>query len=185
MGRKISVDSATLMNKGLELIEAHWLFGARPEQLGVLIHPQSIVHSMVCYRDGSVLAQLGSPDMRTPIAHTLAWPGRFEAGVERLDLAAAADLSFQQPDTDRFPSLKLAYEAMKVGGNAPITLNAANEVAVEFFLDGAIGFNHIASVVSRVLDELPQQQISSIEEIMAHDGQARSIARFHCERTGV
>lgn len=181
MGRKISVDSATLMNKGLELIEAHWLFGARPDQLEVLIHPQSIVHSMVCYRDGSVLAQLGTPDMRTPIAHTLAWPGRFNAGVRALDLAAAGNLTFTQPDTDRFPSLGLAYEAMKVGGSAPITLNAANEIAVETFLDGGIGFSRIAEVVGRALDDVPPRAISSIEDIMAHDGRARSIARYHCE----
>jgi 1-deoxy-D-xylulose-5-phosphate reductoisomerase len=184
MGRKISVDSATLMNKGLELIEAHWLFGARPEQLEVLIHPQSIVHSMVCYRDGSVLAQMGTPDMRTPIAHTLAWPGRFDAGVRRLDLAATADLSFSLPDTDRFPSLKLAYQAMKDGGSAPIILNAANEIAVETFLGGGIGFDRIPEIVNRVLDDAPTEVISSIEEIMAHDERARSIARYHCEQEG-
>jgi len=184
MGRKISVDSATLMNKGLELIEAHWLFGARPEQLEVLIHPQSIVHSMVCYRDGSVLAQMGTPDMRTPIAHTLAWPGRFEAGVRPLDLAATTDLSFSHPDTNRFPSLKLAYQAMKVGGSAPITLNAANEIAVETFLGGDLGFDRIPEIVNRVLDDLPTEAISSIEEIMAHDLSARSVARYQCEQAG-
>lgn len=184
MGRKISVDSATLMNKGLELIEAHWLFGARPDQLQVLIHPQSIVHSMVCYRDGSVLAQLGAPDMRTPIAHTLAWPARIEAGVAHLDLAAAPDLSFCHPDTERFPSLNLAFEAMKVGGSAPITLNAANEIAVESFLGGGLAFDRIAAVVGDVLEDVPSQEINSIEDIMGHDGRARSIARYHCEREG-
>jgi 1-deoxy-D-xylulose-5-phosphate reductoisomerase len=184
MGRKISVDSATLMNKGLELIEAHWLFGARPDQLQVLIHPQSIVHSMVCYRDGSVLAQLGAPDMRTPIAHTLAWPARIEAGVAPLDLATAPDLSFCRPDTDRFPCLNLAFDAMKDGGSAPITLNAANEIAVEFFLGGGLAFDRIAAVVSAVLEDVPTQKISSIEDIMGHDGRARSIARYHCEREG-
>jgi len=184
MGRKISVDSATLMNKGLELIEAHWLFGARPDQLQVLIHPQSIVHSMVCYRDGSVLAQLGAPDMRTPIAHTLAWPARIEAGVPPLDLATAPDLSFCRPDTARFPCLNLAFDAMKVGGSAPITLNAANEIAVEFFLGGALAFDRIAAVVSAVLEDVPTQKICSIEDIMGHDGRARSIARYHCEREG-
>ncbi|HKJ16226.1 MAG TPA: 1-deoxy-D-xylulose-5-phosphate reductoisomerase [Xanthomonadales bacterium] len=180
MGRKISVDSATLMNKGLELIEAHWLFGARPDQLKVLIHPQSIVHSMVCYRDGSVLAQLGSPDMRTPIAHTLAWPGRIDAGVERLDLAKATDLTFMDPDTDRFPGLNLAYQAMKVGRNAPITLNAANEVAVECFLNGQIAFDRIASIVSKVLDTGSIEEISSIEDIMACDERVRHVTREFC-----
>ncbi len=180
MGRKISVDSATLMNKGLELIEAHWLFGARPDQLEVLIHPQSIVHSMVCYLDGSVLAQMGTPDMRTPIAHTLAWPDRCEAGVERLDLASAGQLSFSAPDTNRFPALNLAYEAMKVGRSAPITLNAANEIAVERFLQGAIGFNRIAAIVSRVLDETPTEEIRSIEDIMQHDHRVRARALEHC-----
>lgn len=181
MGRKISVDSATLMNKGLELIEAHWLFGAPPDQLDVLIHPQSIVHSMVCYLDGSVIAQMGTPDMRTPIAHTLAWPDRCEAGVERLDLASAGQLSFSAPDTGRFPALKLAYEAMKVGQSAPITLNAANEIAVERFLEGALGFNRIADIVSRVLDEMPTEEIRSIEDIMEHDQQVRALARKHCD----
>jgi 1-deoxy-D-xylulose-5-phosphate reductoisomerase len=184
MGRKISVDSATLMNKGLELIEAHWLFGARAEQLGVLIHPQSIVHSMVCYRDGSVLAQLGTPDMRTPIAHTLAWPRRIDAGVEQLNLASAGALTFADPDTNRFPGLKLAYQAMKVGGNAPITLNAANEVAVECFLGGRITFDRIATVVSKVLDQRSFQEINSIEDIMANDERARSVAREYCQREG-
>jgi 1-deoxy-D-xylulose-5-phosphate reductoisomerase len=184
MGRKISVDSATLMNKGLELIEAHWMFGARPDQLDVLIHPQSIVHSMVCYRDGSVLAQLGTPDMRTPIAHTLAWPGRIDAGVRRLDLAAISELTFARPDTERFPCLDLAYQAMKEGGSAPITLNAANEIAVESFLGGDIGFNGIAEVVSRVLEDAPSEEVSSIEDIMGHDARARSLARYHCEREG-
>lgn len=180
MGRKISVDSATLMNKGLELIEAHWLFGARPDQLKVLIHPQSIVHSMVCYRDGSVLAQLGSPDMRTPIAHTLAWPGRIDAGVERLDLAKATDLTFMDPDTDRFPGLNLAYQAMKVGRNAPITLNAANEVAVECFLNGQIAFDRIASIVSKVLDAGSIEEIGSIEDIMSCDERVRHVTREYC-----
>lgn len=184
MGRKISVDSATLVNKGLELIEAHWLFSAAPEQLEVLIHPQSIVHSMVCYRDGSVLAQLGTPDMRTPIAHTLAWPGRFDAGVKHLDLAAVGNLSFSSPDTRRFPALDLAYQAMKVGGSAPITLNAANEVAVETFLNGALRFDRIADIIRQVLDDVPSQTISSIEDIMEHDARARSIARYHCEHEG-
>ena len=184
MGRKISVDSATLMNKGLELIEAHWLFGARPNQLDVLVHPQSIVHSMVCYRDGSVLAQMGSPDMRTPIAHTLAWPQRIDSGAEHLNLASAGDLTFQNPDLNRFPSLKLAYQAMKVGDSAPITLNAANEVAVESFLGGQIGFMQIATIVSKVLDERSIHKIGSIDDIMACDAEARSVTLRHCQREG-
>ncbi len=184
MGRKISVDSATLMNKGLELIEAHWLFGARPDQLEVLIHPQSIVHSMVHYRDGSVLAQLGTPDMRTPIAHTLAWPDRIDAGVEALDLSSAPVLSFFKPDTGRFPSLELAYQAMKDGGSAPITLNAANEIAVECFLDSGIAFVSIPTIVKRVLEESPPVTVSSIDDIMEHDGRARALSRHFCETEG-
>ena len=147
MGRKISIDSATLMNKGLEVIEARWLFNAAPEQLEVLIHPQSIIHSMVAYRDGSVLAQLGTPDMRTPIAHALAWPQRIESGVERLNLAQESELSFRQPDLERFPCLDLAFEAMRVGESAPVVLNAANEIAVEAFLDERITFSAIPSLV--------------------------------------
>jgi len=143
MGRKISVDSATLMNKGLEVIEARWLFNAAPDQLEVLIHPQSIVHSMVAYRDGSVLAQLGAPDMRTPIAHTLAWPRRIESGVEGLNLAQESDLSFRQPDLERFPCLGLGFAAMRVGESAPVVLNAANEVAVQAFLEERITFDAI------------------------------------------
>ena len=143
MGRKISVDSATLMNKGLEVIEARWLFNAHPDQIEVLVHPQSIVHSMVAYRDGSVLAQMGTPDMRTPIAHALAWPRRIEAGVEHLNLARINDLSFEKPDLDRFPCLGLAFEAMHSGAGAPVTLNAANEVAVDAFLNRRMGFDRI------------------------------------------
>ena len=184
MGRKISVDSATLMNKGLELIEAHWLFGAHPEQLEVLVHPQSIVHSMVCYRDGSVIAQMGTPDMRTPIAHTLAWPERIASGATPLDLASAGDLTFLSPDLERFPSLKLAYQAMKAGGNAPITLNAANEIAVEYFLHGDIAFDRIANVVSKVLEERSFLEIGSLDDVMASDAEARSIAKRYCQKSG-
>ena len=184
MGRKISVDSATLMNKGLELIEAHWLFGADPKQLEVLIHPQSIVHSMVCYRDGSVIAQLGTPDMRTPIAHTLAWPERIEAGVERLDLARQRELSFQLPDLDRFPALSLAYEAMKAGGSAPIVLNAANEIAVESFLGGAIALDQIPVVVERTLSGAAGSKVESIEDILEQDGRARAVAGEICRDLG-
>lgn len=140
MGRKISVDSATMMNKGLEVIEAHWLFGADAEEIQVVLHPQSIIHSMVEYVDGSVLAQLGNPDMRTPIAHALAWPQRIESGVDSLDLFQVARLDFNQPDLQRYPCLKLAYQAIQAGGTASVILNAANEVAVEAFFNRAFGF---------------------------------------------
>ena len=173
MGRKISVDSATLMNKGLELIEARWLFGAAPGQLEVLIHPQSIVHSMVAYRDGSVLAQLGTPDMRTPIAYALAWPERIEAGVERLNLARMSDLSFREPDMERFPCLKLAIDVMHEGQSMPVALNAANEVAVEAFLDGRIRFDQIPLLVSRVLEHSHPQPVNSLDDVMEIDTLAR------------
>lgn len=176
MGRKISVDSATLMNKGLELIEAHWLFGAQPDQLDVVVHPQSIIHSMVAYRDGSVLAQLGTPDMRTPIAYALAWPERIEAGVNRLNLAQMGDLSFQEPDFERFPCLNLAYAAMSDGGSAPITLNAANEVAVQCFLDSQIRFDQIAAVVSQVLERAERSAVNSLEDVFELDQDARAKA---------
>ncbi len=176
MGRKISVDSATLMNKGLEVIEARWLFNAPPEQLEVLIHPQSIVHSMVAYRDGSVLAQLGTPDMRTPIAYALAWPRRIESGVERLNLAQENDLSFRQPDLERFPCLGLAFEAMRAGENAPVTLNAANEVAVEAFLEERITFDRIPSLVGEVMQNLEVSGINSLDDVLKHDKLARTRA---------
>ena len=176
MGRKISVDSATLMNKGLEVIEARWLFNAPPDQLEVLIHPQSIVHSMVAYRDGSVLAQLGTPDMRTPIAHALAWPQRIESGVERLNLAQESDLSFRQPDLDRFPCLGLAFEAMRAGENAPVILNAANEVAVEAFLEERITFDRIPSLVGEVMQTLEVSGINGLDDVLMHDKQARTRA---------
>jgi 1-deoxy-D-xylulose-5-phosphate reductoisomerase len=177
MGRKISVDSATLMNKGLELIEAHWLFAAPAERLEVLVHPQSIVHSMVAYRDGSVLAQLGSPDMRTPIAYALAWPERIEAGVPRLNLLEMNDLSFRAPDLDRFPCLRLAYEAMHDGGSAPVTLNAANEVAVEAFLEGRIRFDRIAAVVDAVLQSTECLAVTDLQQVLKLDAMARIRAR--------
>jgi 1-deoxy-D-xylulose-5-phosphate reductoisomerase len=177
MGRKISVDSATLMNKGLEVIEARWLFNARPEQIEVLIHPQSIVHSMVAYRDGSVLAQLGTPDMRTPIAHALAWPERIEAGVERLNLAQMNDLSFREPDLRRFPCLALAFGAMRRGDSAPVTLNAANEVAVECFLEGRIGFQRIPQLVEAVMQRVPVRPLNSLDDVFAQDREARRAAR--------
>jgi 1-deoxy-D-xylulose-5-phosphate reductoisomerase len=176
MGRKISVDSATLMNKGLEVIEARWLFNARPEQIEVLIHPQSIVHSMVAYRDGSILAQMGTPDMRTPIAHALAWPERIEAGVERLNLAQMNDLSFQEPDRGRFPCLELAFEAMHRGDSAPATLNAANEVAVERFLEGRFGFDRIPELVAAVMEQVPVTPLRSLGDVLEQNRLARSAA---------
>jgi len=176
MGRKISVDSATLINKGLEVIEARWLFNARPDQIEVVIHPQSIVHSMVAYRDGSVLAQLGVPDMRTPIAQALAWPGRIEAGVERLHLTGMGALEFYPPDLDNFPGLALAFQALEAGGNAPVIFNAANEVAVEAFLRKHIGFLQIPAVVSATLDACVAGNITSLEEVLEHDGLARNTA---------
>jgi 1-deoxy-D-xylulose-5-phosphate reductoisomerase len=151
MGRKISVDSATLMNKGLEVIEACWLFGTGPERITVVVHPQSTIHSLVQYKDGSVLAELGNPDMRTPIAHAMAWPERFDSGVAPLDLVALGRLEFQAPDPGRFPCLRLAFEAARAGGSAPLVLNAANEVAVAAFLGGRVGFPAIATTVEETL----------------------------------
>ena len=176
MGRKISVDSATLMNKGLEVIEAHHLFGAASDAIEVLVHPQSLVHSLVEYADGSVLAQLGNPDMRTAIAHALAWPQRVEAGVPPLDLAAGA-LQFEAPDLDTFRCLALAFQALRAGGDAPAILNAANEVAVEAFLAGALPFLAIAEMVEAVLAELPPQAVVDVESLVARDGEARAAAR--------
>ena len=173
MGQKISVDSATLMNKGLEVIEARWLFNARPDQIEVLVHPQSIVHSMVSYRDGSVIAQLGTPDMRTPIANVLTWPERIDAGVDHLNLAQINDLSFHEPDLARFPCLELAFRAMEAGDSAPATLNAANEVAVESFLEGRIGFTRIPALVEQVMNDTPATALGSLEDVMAQDRLAR------------
>ncbi|MDO1529894.1 1-deoxy-D-xylulose-5-phosphate reductoisomerase [Fulvimonas sp. R45] len=177
MGRKISVDSATLMNKGLEVIEAHHLFGAAPEAIEVLVHPQSLVHSLVEYVDGSVLAQLGNPDMRTALAHALAWPGRVEAGVPPLDLAAAGPLAFESPDLATFRCLALAFQALREGGDAPAVLNAANEVAVEAFLAGALPFLSIADVVEAVLTELPARRVVDIPTLVERDRAARAAAR--------
>jgi 1-deoxy-D-xylulose-5-phosphate reductoisomerase len=176
MGRKISVDSATMMNKGLEVIEAHWLFGAPADKIEVVIHPQSVIHSMVSYVDGSVLAQLGNPDMRTPIAHALAFPDRIESGVAQLDLTQMAALQFHQPDFARFPCLALAFEALREGGTAPALLNAANEVAVQAFLDRRIGFRDIDRVIARVVHENEHGAASSIEAVMAQDARARRAA---------
>ena len=173
MGRKISVDSASMMNKGLELIEAHWLFNCPPEKLEVVIHPQSVIHSMVRYRDGSVLAQLGNPDMRTPIAYCLGLPERIDSGVSELDFGALSALTFQKPDFDRFPCLKLAYQAMNAGGAAPCVLNAANEVAVAAFLDKRIKFTDIAQVVAHCLAQDFSDGRHDIESLLAQDAQTR------------
>ena len=176
MGRKISVDSATMMNKGLELIEACWLFHTGPENVEVVLHPQSIIHSMVEYVDGSVLAQMGNPDMRTPIAHALAWPQRIESGVERLNLFEIGRLDFQPPDMQRFPCLHLAYEAIRAGGTAPAVLNAANEIAVDAFLKGSLGFTVIPQLVEATLTALPTQPTESLEQLMSVDTEARKVA---------
>ena len=176
MGRKISVDSATMMNKGLEVIEARWLFDARPGQIEVVVHPQSVIHSLVQYVDGSVLAQLGNPDMRTPIAHALAWPERHAAGVESLDLFDIARLDFEPPDMRRFPCLRLAFEAVEAGGSAPAVLNAANEVAVAHFLDRRLGFTHIAEVVERTLAEMAPESAEDLGQILEIDMRARILA---------
>ncbi|WP_426688120.1 1-deoxy-D-xylulose-5-phosphate reductoisomerase [Rhodanobacter ginsengiterrae] len=177
MGRKISVDSATLMNKGLEVIEAHHLFAAPAEAIDVVVHPQSLIHSMVEYVDGSVLAQLGNPDMRTAIAHALAWPERVESGVPSLDLASCAPLQFEPPDLVTFRCLALAFQALRAGGDAPAVLNAANEVAVEAFLAGSLPFLSIADVVEAVLAELPAQAVVDVGTLCERDRLAREAAR--------
>ncbi|SAK53973.1 1-deoxy-D-xylulose-5-phosphate reductoisomerase [Caballeronia ptereochthonis] len=184
MGRKISVDSATMMNKGLEVIEAHWLFDLPGSRIEVLIHPQSVIHSMVSYADGSVLAQLGNPDMRTPIAHALAYPDRVDSGVAPLDLALVASLTFEKPDFARFPCLALAIQALEAGGIASAALNAANEIAVEAFLERRIGFMAIGGVVERVLNALPNTSAASLDDVLAADANARRLAsRFVAELT--
>jgi 1-deoxy-D-xylulose-5-phosphate reductoisomerase len=176
MGRKISVDSASLMNKGLELIEACWLFDINPDDIDVHIHPESIVHSMVAYSDGSILAQLGQPDMRTPIAYGLAWPERINAGVERLDLFKVASLNFEKPDDHAFPCLRLAKEAFKRGGSSCAYLNAANEVAVSAFLKGNISFTSIPDIIERVLSQAPLENLTSIQDVLDADAKARQFA---------
>lgn len=168
-----------MMNKGLEVIEAHWLFGAPADRIEVVIHPQSVIHSMVSYVDGSVLAQLGNPDMRTPIAHALAYPERIASGVDSLDLVRIGQLDFQSPDFERFPCLKLAYDALSAGGTAPALLNAANEVAVQAFLDGKTGFRMIDRTIRRVMDELPHDEMSDIEALIEQDGRARALAQSY------
>jgi 1-deoxy-D-xylulose-5-phosphate reductoisomerase len=176
MGRKISVDSATMMNKGLEVIEARWLFDLPPERIEVLIHPQSIVHSLVEYADGSVIAQLANPDMRVPIANALAYPERIESGAQSLDLSLVGNLSFERPDPVRFPCLGLAYAALRRGGSAPAALNAANEVAVKAFLAGRLPFSGIAGVIADTLDALAVAPIEDLSAVMRADEQARRVA---------
>jgi 1-deoxy-D-xylulose-5-phosphate reductoisomerase len=184
MGRKISVDSASMMNKGLELIEACWLFDTAPARIEVVIHPQSVIHSMVDYVDGSVLAQLGNPDMRTPIAHALAWPERIDSGVAPLDLFSIARLDFQAPDELRFPCLRLARQAAETGDSAPAVLNAANEVAVAAFLDRRIRYPEIASMIDEVLNLEPVVAVSELETVFEVDARARTLAEQWLSRNG-
>ncbi len=184
MGRKISVDSASMMNKGLELIEACWLFDAQPAQVEVVVHPQSVIHSLVDYVDGSVLAQLGNPDMRTPIAHALAWPERIDSGVAPLDLFRVARLDFEAPDEQRFPCLRLARQAAEAGGCAPAMLNAANEVAVSAFLERRIRFTEIASMIGDVLEAESNTAADSLDAVLHADAKARSLAEDWLRRGG-
>jgi 1-deoxy-D-xylulose-5-phosphate reductoisomerase len=176
MGAKISVDSATMMNKGLEVIEAHHLFGVPASSIDVVVHPQSVVHSLVSFTDGSLLAQLGEPDMRIPIAYTLGWPGRLVTGSPELDLCARSRLDFEPPDPERFPALRLARLALRTGGAAPTVLNAANEVAVAAFLARRIGFLEIARVVGQVLERMPALACDDLETVVGYDAEARRVA---------
>jgi 1-deoxy-D-xylulose-5-phosphate reductoisomerase len=176
MGRKISVDSATMMNKGLEIIEAHWLFGATRSQIEVVIHPQSVIHSMVEYADASVIAQLGNPDMRTPIAHVLAYPERIDSGVRSLDLATIGTLTFEKPDFEQFPALRIAYDALEQGGTAPAVMNAANEVAVAAFLERRLPFLQITSIIEETLSQVGALPLRSLEDVHAADFAARERA---------
>ena len=176
MGRKISVDSASLMNKGLEFIEARWLFDVKTRDIEVVIHPQSIIHSMVEYVDGSVLAQLGHPDMRTPIAHALAWPDRMDSGVASLDFMSLNRLTFEKPDVERFPALSLAISVASMPTSAATILNAANEVAVQAFLEGRISFGHIAQLLERAITATDFFELESIEAVLAEDDRARELS---------
>jgi 1-deoxy-D-xylulose-5-phosphate reductoisomerase len=181
MGRKISVDSASMMNKGLEVIEAHWLFNAHADDIQVVVHPQSVIHSLVEYLDGSVLAQLGNPDMRTPIAYGLAYPERIDAGVAPLDLFKVATMNFVAPDFGRFPCLALAYQALRAAGTAPAVLNAANEVAVAAFLDNKISFLAIPRIIGAVLDALPVGAVDNLDDVLGADANARCVAQQHIQ----
>jgi 1-deoxy-D-xylulose-5-phosphate reductoisomerase len=175
MGKKISVDSATMMNKGLEIVEACWLFSTSPESIKVVVHPESIIHSMVQFVDGSVVAQLGQPDMRTPIAYSLAWPDRCESGVENLDMYSIAQLNFERPDYDRFPCLRLAGESFSQGGTAPTILNAANEIAVQGFLDRRLRFTQIPQLVEHALEKIPSVEVRSLDDVLEADKEARDV----------
>ncbi|QOJ22245.1 MAG: 1-deoxy-D-xylulose-5-phosphate reductoisomerase [Gammaproteobacteria bacterium] len=177
MGQKISVDSATMMNKGLEVIEAHWLFEAPPERIQVVIHPQSVIHSMVAYVDGSVIAQLGNPDMRTPIAHAMGYPDRIESGVSALDMFKVARLDFEEPDFKKFPCLGLAYQALSAGGNMPAVLNAANEIAVESFLKRRMPFTAIPVMIEHVMKTVQQEELTTLDDVLRTDAQARDAAQ--------
>ncbi|MBS0497263.1 MAG: 1-deoxy-D-xylulose-5-phosphate reductoisomerase [Gammaproteobacteria bacterium] len=177
MGQKISVDSATMMNKGLEVIEAHWLFEAPPEKIQVVIHPQSVIHSMVAYVDGSVIAQLGNPDMRTPIAHAMGYPDRIESGVSALDMFKVAHLDFEEPDFKKFPCLGLAYQALAAGGNMPAVLNAANEIAVESFLKRRMPFTAIPRMIEHVMKTVRQEEMTTLDDVLRTDAQARDAAQ--------
>ncbi len=177
MGQKISVDSATMMNKGLEVIEAHWLFDAAPDKIHVVIHPQSVIHSMVAYVDGSVIAQLGNPDMRTPIAHAMGYPDRIDSGVSALDMFKVAHLDFEEPDFQRFPCLRLAYQALAAGGNMPAVLNAANEIAVQSFLDKRMAFTAIPNMIEHVMQATQPEEIATLEDVLRTDTLARDKAR--------
>jgi 1-deoxy-D-xylulose-5-phosphate reductoisomerase len=177
MGRKITIDSATLMNKGLEVIEAHWLFGVSADQIEVVIHPQSIVHSMVELTDGSVIAQLGVTDMRLPIQYACSYPERWEAALPPLDLTRAGRLEFHVPARDRFPCLDLAYRALRTGGTLPVVLNAANEIAVEYFLDGKLGFMAIPRVIQKTMDEHDVENVTTLDVVRRVDAWARKSAR--------
>lgn len=182
MGQKISVDSATMMNKGLEVIEACWLFATQASMVEVVIHPQSVIHSMVSYNDGSVLAQLGNPDMRTPIAHAMAWPERIESGVEPLDIFQVARLDFEKPDFERFPCLAMAYESLRIGGTATTALNAANEIAVDAFLNKQLSFTHIARVIEQTLQQATHIEATDLATVLQADKDARSIAHEWVKR---
>ena len=184
MGRKISVDSATMMNKGLEVIEACWLFNTQAEMIQVVVHPESVIHSMVSYNDGSVLAQLGNPDMRTPIAHAMAWPQRIESGVEPLDIFKVAQLNFEQADFERFPCLRLAYDALHIGGTATAILNAANEIAVEAFLNEQLAFNNIALVIEACLNNINSKEAIDLETVLQADQTSRDYANEEVKRLG-
>ena len=179
MGAKISIDSATMMNKGLELIEAYHLFPVREDQIEVLVHPQSVVHSLVDYVDGSVLAQMGTPDMRTPIAYALGWPRRMATPAPKLKLEEIGNLTFETPDEGGFPALRLAREALKAGGNAPTVLNAANEIAVAGFLDQRISFLEIAAIVENTLENTPHCGLATLDEVLDADASAREIANSY------